>query len=206
MKTAAISSVCVAMTIGSAVSAFPIYHGDGFTIPDNNPAGASSTIFVPDFTIVGYVRVTLVGLTHTWGGDLTATLSNGMQTVDLFRRVGRVNGAGFGTSANFGGDYTFVDGFTGTLWDGADGLGTDQVIPSGQYSASGINGTPVSLGSSFFGFPTAGAWTLTISDSALLDTGSLGSWQLQLVFPTPGASAMLLLAGGVAMRRRRVTG
>ena len=148
------------------------------------------------------VRVELVGLSHTWAGDLTATLTNGSATVDLFRRVG-FTGSGFGSSANFNGNYVFEDGYPTTLWDAAAGLGTNDIIAPGNYRASGASGSLVSMLTPFQGSFTPGPWTLTITDSAGGDIGSLAGWRLQLVFPSPGAGGLAMLAGLVAARRRR---
>lgn len=202
MQKRSIAAACLGAAVAAGAGAFPIYEGAGFAIPDNNPVGASSTIVINDFGIVGMVRVELVGLTHTWAGDLTATLSNGSATVDLFRRVG-FTGTGFGTSANFDGNYLFEDGYSTTLWDVVGGLGTNDVVPSGNYAASGASGAPVSLLTPYWGIPTAGNWTLTLTDSAGGDLGSLEGWRLQLVFPSPGAGGLAMLAGMVAARRRR---
>lgn len=171
------------------------YNGTGFAIPDNAPAGANSVINVADSFSIANVSVTLNNLTHTWAGDLIATLSNGATTVTLVNRPGQVGGAGFGSSSDFGGNYTFADG-------GADlsanlGGGGTFVIPSGTYA-------PVGALSAFNGQNSAGAWTLNISDNAGGDLGNLGSWTLNLTaVPTPGAAALLGLAGVAGLRRRR---
>lgn len=193
---------CLGLAVATGAVAFPVYEGSGFAIPDNNPLGASSTIVVTDFNVVSMVRVELVGLSHTWAGDLTATLTNGSATVDLFRRVG-FTGTGFGSSANFDGNYLFEDGYPTTLWDVIGGLGTNDVVPTGNYGASGPSGAPVSLLTPYWGMFTAGSWTLTITDAAGGDIGSLDGWRLQLVIPSPGAGGLALLGGVFAARRRR---
>ena len=107
------------------------YNGAGFAIPDNSPAGASSVINVGDSFAIAAVSVTLNNLTHTWAGDLIATLSNSSTTVTLFNRPG-FTGTGFGSSSDFGGNYTFEDG--GASLAGALGGGGTFVIPSGTYA------------------------------------------------------------------------
>lgn len=171
------------------------YNGAGFAIPDNAPAGANSVINVADSFAIANVSVTLNNLTHTWAGDLIATLSNGATTVTLFSRPGQVGGTGFGSSSDFGGNYTFADG--GADLTAALGGGGAFVIPSGTYAPAGAL-------SAFNGQNSAGNWTLSISDNAGGDLGSLGSWTLNLTaVPTPGAAALLGLAGVAGLRRRR---
>ncbi len=56
-------------------------------IPDNTPAGVSSTITVPDAGTVGSLKVT-VDITHTYRGDLVVRLVHGATTVTLHDRAG----------------------------------------------------------------------------------------------------------------------
>ena len=59
--------------------------GAGFNIPDNNATGASSTITVPTSSnfLITDITVTLNNLTHTWIGDLIATLKFGPELLLL---------------------------------------------------------------------------------------------------------------------------
>ncbi|GCA69040.1 hypothetical protein MiYa_00562 [Microcystis aeruginosa NIES-2519] len=157
--------------------------GTGFNIPDNNATGASSTITVPtgsNFSITN-ITVTLNNLTHTYVGDLIATLTYvpTNTTVSLFNRIGRISG--LGDSSNFNGNYSFNDAFTGNIWSVAASGNSSFVIPSGNYFPTGAgSGTLVPILTSLGGSQTAGDWRLTISDNGLSDTGSLGSWTLNL--------------------------
>lgn len=56
-------------------------------IPDNDPAGATSTIEVPAEVTSGTVTVELA-LAHTWVGDLTITLEHGGQQAVLWDQAG----------------------------------------------------------------------------------------------------------------------
>ena len=158
--------------------------GTGFNIPDGNTTGASSTITVPtgsNFSITN-ITVTLNNLTHTFVGDLIANLTYvpTNTTVSLFNRIGLVS-SGFGDSSNFNGNYSFNDAFTGNLWTVAASGGGDFVIPGGNYFPTGADsGTLVPILTSLGGSQTAGDWRLTISDNEEDDTGSLGSWTLNL--------------------------
>jgi len=108
--------------------------GAGFSIPDNNAPGASSTITVPTSSnfLITDITVTLNNLTHTWIGDLIATLTYvpTNTTVSLFNRIGLVS-SGFGESSNFNGTYSFNDAFTSNIWTVAASGGDSFVIPSG---------------------------------------------------------------------------
>ncbi|MCC6525965.1 MAG: proprotein convertase P-domain-containing protein [Polyangiaceae bacterium] len=56
-------------------------------IPDNKPAGVTSTISVPDVLTAGSVKVDL-RVTHTWVGDLRITLEHGGVTATLWDQAG----------------------------------------------------------------------------------------------------------------------
>ncbi|NCR54710.1 MAG: proprotein convertase P-domain, (modular protein) [Microcystis aeruginosa L211-07] len=194
--------------------------GAGFSIPDDNATGASSTITVPTGSnfLITDITVTLNNLTHTWLGDLIANLTYvpTNTTVTLFNRIGRVSSSvfDFGDGSDFNGNYSFNDAFTGNIWSVAAGLGDFDIIPSGNYFPTGAgSGTLVPILTSLGGSQTAGDWQLTISDNAGLDTGSLGSWTLNLE-GTPlapvsvpesssglGLLALGLLGAGAALKR-----
>jgi subtilisin-like proprotein convertase family protein len=153
-------------------------------IPDNNAAGATSTIHVADTNTVLDVNVT-VNITHTYDGDITLYLigPNGAQSMLALAR----GGSG--------------DDYTGTLFDDA------AATPIGSGSAP-FTGTfrPDSPLSVFNGLAAAGDWRLEVVDSASSDAGSIVSWTLHLTYPAgacgPGAAyqsrtqADACLAGG----------
>jgi hypothetical protein len=175
--------------------------GAGFNIPDNNATGASSTIVVPDSFSITDITVTLNSLTHTYVGDLIATLTHvdTGTTVSLFNRIGLVS-SGAGDSSNFGGNYSFNDAFTGNIWAVAASGGSSFVIPSGNYFPTGAgSSTLVPMLTSLSGELSSGTWRLTISDNVAADTGALGSWALNLQgTPIPESSSVLgLLALGL---------
>jgi subtilisin-like proprotein convertase family protein len=157
--------------------------GAGFNIPDNNATGASSTIVVPDSFSITDITVTLNSLTHTFIGDLIATLTHvdTGTTVSLFNRIGLDNNNSFGDNSLFNGTYSFNDAFTGNLWAlGASG-DSSFVIPSGNYFPTGAgSSTLVPMLTSLSGELSSGTWRLTISDNLRDDTGALGSWALNL--------------------------
>jgi len=191
--------------------------GTGFNIPDDNATGASSTITIPTGSnfLITDITVTLNNLTHTWLGDLIANLTYvpTNTTVTLFNRIGRVS-IGSGNSSNFNGTYSFNDAFTSNIWSVAASGGGNFVIPGGNYFPTGAgSGTLVPMLTSLGGSQTAGDWLLTISDNGAGDTGSLGSWTLNLQ-GTPlapvsvpesssglGLLALGLLGVGAALKR-----
>jgi MYXO-CTERM domain-containing protein len=166
------------------------YNGGGVAFADLTTV--TSDIVVADSFSIADVSVTLNNITHTWVGDLTISLSNGSTSIDLIARPG-FTGTGFGSSGDLNGNYSFATGgaaFPTTLTGTA-------VVPSGTYA-------PIGDLSLFNGQNSAGTWTLSVADAAGGDTGALGSWTLNLTpVPTPGAAALLGLAGVAGLRRRR---
>ncbi len=175
--------------------------GAGFSIPDSGSAFSDITITNPA-AIAGGLSVTILGFTHTWIGDLIGTLqhveSGTAQT--LFHRVGRVS-TGFGSNADFRGDYTFGNGGA-DLWAAAAGGG---LVPPGLYSASGADSAAfLDLSNFFDGEAAAGTWRLTLSDNAGGDIGAITGWTLGMQVsdvPEPSMAIPLLaaLVGGFAL-------
>ncbi|MFO0829477.1 MAG: proprotein convertase P-domain-containing protein [Phycisphaerales bacterium] len=190
----------------SGVAAADIFNGSGGSIPDNNPAGIVSTINVANAGQVGVFNgLTINGLTHTWVGDVVITLTLPDATViTIADRIGKTSATtGFGDSSNFGGNYTFNDA-GGDIWASAASGDTNFVIPTGAYRASAaLTGAAINLNALIAGKNVTGDWKLTITDGAAGDTGSYTDWSLNFsIVPTPGALALLGLAG-LAGRRRR---
>lgn len=149
------------------------YNGLPLTIPDANPAGASSTAVVSGMPgpITGLqVRV---ATTHTWVGDLIYTLTSPNNTViTLLDRPG-VPASGAGCSDNDV-NVTFQDG---------------QANPENTCAGPGgiwpvTLAAPVTALSTLNGQVGNGTWTLTVSDNAGQDLGTLNDWELILT-PAP---------------------
>lgn len=152
-------------------------------IPDNDPAGVTSTITVAGS---GYISDLNVGLyiQHTYQGDIIATLSHGGVAVDLINRAGSSlwscnNGLTGYAANNFGtsNDMLVLDDGAAVLIDcygGPNGA-------IGNYVGPAMPHEPLAA---FNGLNMAGEWTLTVSDHAINDIGTLVSWSLD--FTTSG--------------------
>jgi len=202
-KILAASAGLAIAAIASASNPMVIGGGAGGAIPDNGGSAAqfSSTINTnvgSAFTVLG---VQFSGLSHTWVGDLSMTLTGpgAGNSFNFFFRPGQTTPTAVGQNGDFlaANTYSFSD--AGMAWN------TGAVIPSGDYAPIRSPFAPAQGINSFAGLNGAdGAWTLSITDAAALDTGSLGGWSLVVkAVPTPGAAALFGLAGVAGLRRRR---
>ncbi len=135
------------------------------SIPDNDPAGVDSDLIVGDDVILADVNVR-VEITHTWVGDLHLTLSNSARSVVLLDRPG-VPDSGAGC-ADDNMDVTFDDGAGGDLENHC--AGTDPWFVG--------SADPVGSLADFIGDSSADTWTLTVSDNAGADIGTIDNWEL----------------------------
>lgn len=163
----------LAIATTSSASALT-FTGAGGSILDNSVL--TTQITVTDTFDIDDVTVSLLDLTHSFIGDLRVSLTHEETgtLVSLFQNVGG------GTDLN--GDYRFNDDFTGDLVGlagGGYGGEGDDTLPSGDYFPTEVGGVRSFL-DDFAGELAAGIWTLAIEDTAEGDTGTLGSWQLDL--------------------------
>ncbi|MCB9838322.1 MAG: hypothetical protein H6813_03205 [Phycisphaeraceae bacterium] len=152
-------------------------YGPGFAglIPDNDAIGFLSVISVDESFPVQSVAVRLYGLNHGYCSDLTLELRRPGVTAPALLATNIRNG----NSADFNGDYTFTD--TGAdLWATANGLTGLDVLPPGDYRASGANGVFVNLNGVFGGIDAQGPWVLRIADDDFLVSGSFTGWEIVL--------------------------
>lgn len=162
------------------------------TIPDNLPAGVSSSLTLTETGTIEDVVVS-VSANHSWVGDLVASLSldsncDGVADAGPVRflcRQNRVTGcfgtSGFGCSGNL---------TTANAYEWSDDASAEMgeptcptTIASGCYKPSAEGG----LLSAFDGLDKSGCWTLSVSDNAGGDTGTVASWTLSIknaVIPT----------------------
>ena len=198
---------CTAMTIGTVYSIYSLgtttaaqwnaggvigtaESGSVFTATATTTGGGngkvnaigvvSKTFVVPagQFSAgIDKIRVKLVGLTHTYSGDLSCTLisPNGAKTATLFRRTGLSNTVPYGEESDFGGTYEFSDSFSSNLWTAAAVVDATTAIPSSGYHPSTTAGANSNLTSIFAGAVTAGTWTLKLTDSVDVDIGTISS-------------------------------
>jgi hypothetical protein len=214
---AAVAPALAQYSVSSTSGIFPIPAsgtGGGGSWPTALPANPMVLpLFAPvPANATNIKRVKILGLYHTWVGDLHMVLTgpNGAR-FDLLHRVGSIGNA-VGFSANFGAnstgaDYTIVDVSDPSInqtWPTTD-PGSGVFLPAGTYAqehgtawgtgwpsgASSIQAVPLSS------IPaTPGIWTLTIYDWAALDSGFLMEWAMEgdtgpsapLVYCTSGTS------------------
>lgn len=145
--------------------------GKGGNIPDGQGSFQDDLVVTDNFKIA-QVSVTLEKFVHTWVGDLIVRLRHveSDTVVELFRRPGQPYFSSSGYSNDLNGDYTFNDYNTRQFQEVA---GENSVIPSGNYA-------PVQSLSIFNNLSSAGTWRLVITDCSAGDSGSLGSWSLNL--------------------------
>jgi subtilisin-like proprotein convertase family protein len=149
-------------------------------IPDNLPAGATGTIVIAANQTIDDVDVVITG-THSWVGDVTMMLDNGSPSTPFFDRPG-VPASTFGCSGdNFPGIIADDEGTDGSFENSCQNA-TPAYTPGGRYTGN------TNL-SQFDGDGTAGTWTLTVSDSAGGDTGTITGWCLNFTINPNGPTA-----------------
>jgi uncharacterized repeat protein (TIGR01451 family) len=151
------------------------YNNLPLAIPDNTPAGATSTANVSGVPgAITNVQVQ-VNATHTWVGDLVISLTSpGGTTVTLLDQPNVPLGT-FGCSNNDV-NVLFADGQPDpeSVCSGAPPQG-NTADPWPVTDASPVPGDAMA---DFNGEDANGTWTLTISDNGGGDTGTLVDWEL----------------------------
>ena len=193
----------VATTSNAAPAA--LFAADPLTlgaIPDSAVAGpqAPGAPRNVTFTVSGIssaptlveVGMTFGSPTHTWRGDIVATLiaPNGTSFV-LFGYTGATTATAFGSSNDLAGPYNFKDSAAGTNW------WTQASTPTaaGDYrtTVTGPTTNPAAvtnLTAAFAGIPSSnGTWTLRLTDGGSGDTGAISAASLTLTGATVVADA-----------------
>ncbi len=184
----------------AATGAFAqVWSGGGGTIIDNTTQ-SSTIVGVPALT--GLSSIAVIGLTHTWVGDVTMRVThiNSGLGYDLVARPGYL-GSGFGDSSDYAGTYVFMA--TGAdIWAAAAAAGAAAPIPPGTYAASSAgSGAPTGL---FPGAWGASDWRLDVSDGAGGDSGAWEGWEIRgNAVPEPASMIALGLGAAALLRRRK---
>lgn len=155
------------------------------SIPDNQPAGVTSTLNAPTSFILTDVNVR-VEITHTYVGDLFIKIRSPLGTeVTLLDRPG-VPATTFGCG-NDNMNVTFDDAAAQVL---------EAYCPGSNPWYSGA-AKPVGLLSAFNGQDVQGNWVLTVVDAAGQDVGSVADWELITTPPLAGTCDPCLPSTGV---------
>ncbi len=193
---AAFSAFFVGRAAAETLGGFPSVIVSGLNagaIPDNDPAGRSINFVISGVTgpvVTAQIELTA---THTWVGDLTATLiaPNGVARLVVFGRPGVRLASAVGSPGNLSGTYLFNDDTTPNLWLA---LPTDTTVnvPVNSYRASSAGiaatqhgGCNTSFTGVFGGLTPAavnGVWSLLITDSAGGDVGTVTDAKLRLFY------------------------
>lgn len=146
---------CAGATATTASTNVPV------AITDNT--ASSSTLTVAGANTFLYKIEVQTTITHTFAGDLDITLQSPAGTVVTL------------TTDNGGSN---DDVFAGTVWtDSAGDAVTDHVYANATLASPLV---PEEAMSAFYGEDPNGLWTLTISDDATGDTGSLSAWSVTI--------------------------
>lgn len=147
-------------------------------IPDGS-GSANGTITISDAKPILDANLQ-ISATHTWVGDLIFTLDNGTTSEIVVDQPG-VPASTFGCSGdNLAGSYVDDEGMAGT-WENSC-FNSTPAYPAGSRMHGGDPVNPT-LMTAFDGSSTAGTWTLTVSDNAGGDTGTLDQFCLEFVIP-----------------------
>ena len=135
-------------------------------IPDDNATGISTTITVANNDPIQDLNID-IDISHTYVGDLIITIEHLGVTATILDRPG-VPASNFGCGEN---------NITAIFDD--EGTAAAETTCNTGTAISG-NVIPNQLLSAFDGQSAAGVWTITVSDNAGQDTGTLNSWCLDI--------------------------
>jgi hypothetical protein len=149
------------------------------------------------------MTLTLTNINHTFTDDIGALLVG-----PIGGKLILFDGPGSGGTTNGPWTWTFDDAASAALPNsGAMSSGT---FKPGQNQWNDVFSAPAPAGPYSTSFATAfagtngnGTWSLYIQDFVGGDAGSVESWSLNFVVPTPGTLTLLGLAGMIGRRRRR---
>ena len=199
----------------SAADSFSM-SGGAITIADNTTNSSSATFSGLAGTITSLDSVEVFAITHTWVGDLTVRLNYGGQMFTLFHRVKGTSTSAAGSSNNFAGVSLLFNTSTATTIDSLVDATSATNVPGGTYRAAhqtvenqtttSANNTVLSDHNVFNGLDPNGNWTMSITDSAGGDVGSIQGWRANGTYtavPEPASMAVLGLGVAALLRRRK---
>ncbi|MDA8693025.1 trypsin-like peptidase domain-containing protein [Saprospiraceae bacterium] len=134
-------------------------------ITDNNAVGISSSIILPASNILTDLKIE-IDIPHTWVGDLIVKIEHGGITANLLDRPGY-------PAANNGCNFDNIL----AIFDDDSSAAAETMCNTSGSAISGLV-IPNDLLSVYNGIDPSGVWTLTISDNAAADTGTLDEWCL----------------------------
>lgn len=210
-----IGAIFVAFCLFGRANAFEITGGTGMgSIPDgtgvNNSPGAPLVISLnvagTNEVVTGISLAGAIGFSHTWYGDLTVVLSHNGVSVELMDRNYRESTLDQGTDGDLDGDYMFNEPASSTVGN----LPYSGLAPPGTYARwhNPIAGSSSFSGAfaDFNGTLLDGLWTLTFTDYAQADVGSvLGGMRIvgtSAPVPEPATLSLFGLAALAAALRR----
>lgn len=163
------------------------------SIPDNNPTGITTpAIAIPASSIAGASNLKIrINATHSWTGDLIFRVNAPCGTTYLFDRPGVPQVSTVGNLDNLGGVYEFDVSAATVLPE----VAATTTIPPGSYRPSDVNGVAHNWAGLSFPCAAGGNWTLTISDNAAGDLGTLASWEIITTVPTAATATFTPATG-----------
>lgn len=180
-RTTGLAALLIA---GGAMADTAFVAGPGLAIdlPDNDPAGASATLTVEGAGTIDSIDAVVVSMDHTWIGDLIVTLTAPDGTsVTLLDRPGEPVTGSFGNSAD--------------LTAGVGVIISDQIPSPGENLGNGgcidiggdcpRAGSPTDSLAGLSGVAADGEWTLTVTDNAGGDLGSIDGF---IIYANTGGS------------------
>ena len=237
-KLVAAFAVCSLLVAGAANAQTQYRSGSGGVLNDasstnNDTSGLPGTVNSFTFSTTGGTignldSIDLIGMSHTWMGDHTMSLTHVQSgTSAVFYNMNRYFKD---ESSNLNGDYYYTDR-TGAanIVAAAESLGNNGIVTSGEYQAfdSNGNGANTYTGSdryiitsfdAFDGLTMNTDWRLDLWDRSNDDMGSITDWGMTITsgpsapsaVPEPGEWAAMGVLGfglvGLVVRgRRRLT-
>lgn len=143
-------------------------------IPDNVPAGITTPpINLPALNIPNFnsLRVRL-NIYHSFMGDLVVTLNSPCGNSFILSRLGGTTALGTTAAGTTAAIYTFDPAA------GAAPTNTGNFLPAGSYKPTDAAQAAHNWTGITFPCNTAGGWTLTLSDNAAIDIGTLVDWAI----------------------------